>query len=287
MTTPTPQPAAVQIDLWPIISESKRIINAHSRHFLALSVLFLLPLSFSFSAYPFIDQLFSQSSTPTIETHLSFLNNPFQLQNTPIFPIKYLIFTLLYSLFVFIFSLFATGSITYSVFHGFYGRPVKLVSAIKSAFTSFFPLLSTCLVMELILSGILLILAIIVESSWGLEPLKRSNNLVRGLNRVAFSMLLFFGFFSGILTWVSAAGWGNEAADKWKSWAFIIHIVLTSALFMSLMLSYLAASTVFYMYSKAIHGELAWEIAEEFAREYVSLPFDEGKVPHVVSVVYG
>ncbi|KAK8686826.1 hypothetical protein V6N13_125843 [Hibiscus sabdariffa] len=339
MTTPTPQPAAVQIDLWPIISESKRIINAHSRHFLALSVLFLLPLSFSFSAYPFIDQLFSQSSTPTIETHLSFLNNPFPLQNPPIFPIKYLIFTLLYSLFVFIFSLFATGSITYSIFHGFYGRPVKLVSAIKSAFTSFFPLLSTCLVMELILSGILLILAIIgfgllkltqvlgfqvdysspyflslclvflitfmfivfylqvkwvfahvivvVESSWGLEPLKRSKNLVGGLKRVAFSMLLFFGFFSGILTWVSAAGWGNEAADKWKSWAFIIHIVVTSALFMWLMLSYLAASTVFYMYSKAIHGELAWEIAEEFAREYVSLRFDDGKVPHVVSVVYG
>ncbi|MBA0648529.1 hypothetical protein Goklo_016229 [Gossypium klotzschianum] len=73
-------------------------------------------------------------------------------------------------------------------------------------------------------------------------------------------MLLFYGFFSGILIWVSAADWGYAAADKWK---------------------------IFYMYSKAIHGELAGEIAEEFAREYVSLPFDDGKVPHVVSVVYG
>ncbi|KAE8719798.1 hypothetical protein F3Y22_tig00109926pilonHSYRG00224 [Hibiscus syriacus] len=336
MTTVAPPAAAVHIDLWPILSESKRIINAHSRHFLALSVLFLLPLSFSFSAYPFINQLFSQSSPPSIETHFSFLYNP--LQNPPIFPIKYF-FTLLYILFVFIFSLFATGSITYSVFHGFYGRPVKLVSAIKSAFTSFFPLLSTCLVMELILSGILVILGLIflgllkltqvlgfqvnyaspyflslclvflitfmlivfylqikwsfaqvvvvVESSWGLEPLKRSKNLVRGLKRVSFSMLLFFGLFSGILMWVSAAGWDNAAAVKWKNSAFILHIVLTSALFMSIMLSYLAATTVFYMYSKAIHGELAWEIAEEFAREYVSLPFDDEKVPHVVSVVYG
>ncbi|KAE8730003.1 hypothetical protein F3Y22_tig00003041pilonHSYRG00498 [Hibiscus syriacus] len=338
MATLTPPPTAVHIDLWPILSESKRIINAHSRHFLALSVLFLLPLSFSFSAYPFIDKLFSQSSPPSIESHFSFLYNPFQLQKPPIFPIKY-IFTLLYSLFVFIFSLLATGSITCSVFHGFYGRPVKFVSAIKSSFTTFFPLLSTCLVTELILSGILVILGLIflgllkltqvlgfqvnysstyflslclfflitfmfivlylqvkwafayvvvvVESSWGLEPLKRSKNLVRGLKRVAFSILLFFGFFSGILTWVSAAGWGNVASDKWKNWAFILHIVLTSALFMSLMLSYLAASTVFYMYSKAIHGELAWEIAEEFAREYVSLPFDDEKVPHVVSVVNG
>ncbi|KAG4207972.1 hypothetical protein ERO13_A03G102650v2 [Gossypium hirsutum] len=100
-------------------------------------------------------------------------------------------------------------------------------------------------------------------------------------------MLLFYGFFSGILIWVSAAGWGYAAADKWKSWAFVIHIVSTSTLFMLIMLSYFAATTVFYMYSKAIHGELAGEIAEEFAREYVSLPFDDGKVPHVVSVVYG
>ncbi|MBA0682251.1 hypothetical protein Goari_023984 [Gossypium aridum] len=91
----------------------------------------------------------------------------------------------------------------------------------------------------------------------------------------------------GILIWVSAADWGYAAADKWKSWAFVIHIVSTSTLFMLIMLSYLAATTVFYMYSKAIHGELAGEIAEEFAREYVSLPFDDGKVPHVVSVVYG
>lgn len=128
---------------------------------------------------------------------------------------------------------------------------------------------------------------VVVESSWGLEPLKRSKNLVHGLKRIAFSMLLFYGFFSGILIWVSAADWGYAAADKWKSWAFVIHIVSTSTLFMLIMLSYLAATTVFYMYSKAIHGELAGEIAEEFAREYVSLPFDDGKVPHVVSVVYG
>ncbi|XVE91554.1 hypothetical protein REPUB_Repub01dG0019500 [Reevesia pubescens] len=98
-------------------------------------------------------------------------------------------------------------------------------------------------------------------------------------------MLLFYGFFSGILMWVSAVGWDGAAADKWKSGGFVIHIVMTSTFLMVLMLSNLAATTVFYMYSKAIHGELAGEIAEEFAREYVSLPFDDGKVPHVVSVV--
>ncbi|XP_022727427.1 uncharacterized protein LOC111283231 [Durio zibethinus] len=333
----TPPPLPLPVDFCAILSESKRIINAHSRHFLALSVLFLLPLSFSFSAYHAVYQLFSQSSTPTIETHLSFLS-PFQ-QQPPILPAKPLIFTLLYTLFIFIFSLFATGSITYSVFHSFYGRPVKLVYAIKSAFTSFFPLVATCLISELIISGFLLILGlvlfslvkatqllgfqvnfsspyfiflclvfliifscivvylqvnwafayvvVVIESSWGLEPLKRSKNLVKGMKWIAFSMLLFYGFFSGILTWVSAAGWDEAVADKWKSWAFVIHIVVTSTFLMLLILSNLAAITVFYMYSKAIHGELAGEIAEEFAREYVSLPFDDGKVPHVVSVVYG
>ena len=48
----------------------------------------------------------------------------------------------------------------------------------------------------------------------------------------------------------------------------------------------MATNTVLYMYCKAIHGELAMEIAEEFAKEYVSLPFDDGKVPHLVSVSY-
>ncbi|XWS23144.1 hypothetical protein CRYUN_Cryun29cG0095700 [Craigia yunnanensis] len=331
----TPPSTSLHIDLWAILSESKRIINAHSRHFLALSVLFLLPLSFSLSAYPAINQLFPQSSTPTLENHLSFINNPFQQQQQPpFFPIKTLIFTLLYTLFIFIFSLLATGSITYSVFHGFYGRPVKLVSAIKSAFTTLLRLVSTCVVSDLIISGILSILGlvlfslvkatqllgfqvnftspyfislclvfliifvsivaylqvnwifayvvVVVESSWGLEPLKRSKNLVKGLKWVAFSMLLFFGFFSGILTWGSAAGWGDATADKWKSWAFVLNIVVTSTLLMLLMLYNLAASTVFFMY-----GELAGEIAEEFARDYVSLPFDDGKVPHVVSIVYG
>jgi hypothetical protein len=36
----------------------------------------------------------------------------------------------------------------------------------------------------------------------------------------------------------------------------------------------------------AAHGELVWEIAEEFAGDYVSLPFDDGKIPHFVSVTY-
>ncbi|XVE53176.1 hypothetical protein DITRI_Ditri02bG0182800 [Diplodiscus trichospermus] len=330
----TPSPLPFHVDLCVILSESRRIIKAHSCHFLALSILFLLPVSFSVSVFPVIYQLVYQSSTPTIETHLGFLNT-FQ-QQPPVFPTKVLIFTHLYNLFTLIFSIFAAGSITYSVFHGFYGRPVKLVSAIKSAFTSFFRLVATSLVSELIISGFLTILGlvlfslikatqllgfqvdisspyfislcmvfliiffcilvylqvnwavayvvVVVESSWGLEPLKRSKILVKGMKWVAFSMLLFYWFFGGIFGWVSSVGWDEAAGGKWKSWTFVMHIVSTSSLLMMIMLSYLAASTVFYIYSKAIHGELPGEAAQEFEREYVSLPFDDddGKVAHVV-----
>lgn len=52
-----------------------------------------------------------------------------------------------------------------------------------------------------------------------------------------------------------------------------------------LLLYWMVSTVVMYFYCRAVHGELAEEIAEEFAWEYVFLPFDEEKVPHVVSVV--
>ncbi|KAE8710193.1 hypothetical protein F3Y22_tig00110327pilonHSYRG00149 [Hibiscus syriacus] len=74
---------------------------------------------------------------------------------------------------------------------------------------------------------------------------------------------------------------GNSASDEWKSWGSILNIIATTGYYMVLLLYILAAYTVFYVHSKALHGELA----EEFAGEYVSLPFDDGKVPRVVSII--
>lgn len=130
---------------------------------------------------------------------------------------------------------------------------------------------------------------VVVESSWGIQPLRRSADLIKGMKGVALSLLLFFGFFAGILVWSSWAltmGSDDTVNHMWRSWAFVVQIVVTSTFLMLLLLYNTAANTVLYMYCKAIHGELALEIAEEFAREYVSLPFDDGKVPHVVSVVH-
>lgn len=128
---------------------------------------------------------------------------------------------------------------------------------------------------------------VVLESSWGLQSLRRSGNLLKGMRRVAFSMLLYFVSFAAIFLLASSSTVRLVGVtDEWKSWQFVVEIVVTSS-FLTLVLLYnYAANTVLYMYCKAIRGELAFEIAEEFAREYVCLPFDDEKVPHVVSVMY-
>lgn len=131
---------------------------------------------------------------------------------------------------------------------------------------------------------------VVVESQWGFEPIKRSSTLIPGAKLVFFSLDLFFGTVYVVLLWFSLASEGGdfESAldDGWKSWAYFAQIVATSAILTVLLLHHIAATTVLYMYCKALHGELAWEIAKEFANDYVSLPFDDEKVPHVVSVVH-
>ncbi|CAK7326141.1 unnamed protein product [Dovyalis caffra] len=332
--------SAAAADLCSVLSESQRIINAHSRHFLALSVLFILPLSFSLSVYPTIQNKISQSSTLNTKILLSHTFYQDDLPN--LFTTNTVILSLLLVLFSVTFSLFDTGSITYSVIHGFYGRPVKLWSSIKSAFTSFFPLLITISFVEMIFLGVLLLFVsffflvicgiqllgfdanvsspyfnvfcvilgvvfvlvlvylqlnwvlapviVVAESSWGLEPLRRSNFLIKGMKGVALSMFLFFEFFSGLLVIAGLFPWGGLDIDNVDSarkiWPFVVRIVVTTALQMMLLLYNFAAFTVLYMDCKAVHGELVWEIAEEFAGDYVSLPFDDGKIPHFVSVAY-
>ncbi|KAK7251918.1 hypothetical protein RIF29_35529 [Crotalaria pallida] len=345
-----PQPPS--LNFFSVLSESKRILNAHSRHFLALSVIFLLPLSFSLIVSPTLFHLLSPSPSSHIHillrtTTTTPLHHHHHNQPSP-FNLTTLLYSLPFSLFLLFISLFALSSITHSVFHGFFGRPVKLPSAIKSILPSFLPLLITTLFSQLIFLSIttlfpflsfllfhsiyhfapsfsplsppyslailsllfipILILLLhlrvswtlssvisVVESTYGLEPLRRSSNLMKGMKGVGFSSLLFFGFMEGVLVWSStvlamtdsdsSSGDGGTNYTLFKDLAFVVQIVMTSTLLMLLLLYHAATNTVLYMYCKAVHGELALEIAEEFAREYVSLPFDDGKVPHLVSVV--
>lgn len=321
-------------DLGGVLSESKRIINAHSRHFLALTVLFLLPLSFSVTVTPTIHQALISRHGQSLLRHRTPSSPP--LSTTTALQIA-----VLYALWLSLLSLCATAAITFSVFHGFYGRPVKLISAIKSLSNSFLPLLVTaasidlailglcsafwlllfvvsgtlrrlgfqvlsssplyiafatvCLVALMLLSAYLLVnwvlagVVSVVEKSWGIDPLRRSSNLTKGMRRLSLSLFVFFGAFVGVLIWISSGsslGLNGSGSNGWKSVGFVVQIVVTSALISLLLLHGLAATTVLYVYCKAVQGELAAEIAEEeFAWEYIGLPFDADKVPHVVSVI--
>ncbi|GFP87331.1 hypothetical protein PHJA_000876800 [Phtheirospermum japonicum] len=324
------------LNLSGVLSETKRIINAHSRHFLALSVIFLLPLSFSLIVYPSISR--SPSSLSHYHQTLFLFSSPDP--EIPPIPKSDLIPPILYALFVLLFSLCATSSITYSTFHGFYGRPVKLISSIKSVLFSLFPLIATLIITQVILgfvvftflvfvplvfnwislllgfeishdnsyfmffafitlaliAGGLIYLQVewclssvivVVESQWGFAPLRRSSYLVKGMKRVAFAMIMLFGVllvFLGTLCSTLVPDVGGISGG-WVSWAFIFQTVVYTGFMTILMLYSVAANAVLFMYCKALRGELAFEIAEEFAQEYISLPFDDGKVPHVVYVV--
>ncbi|RYR17845.1 hypothetical protein Ahy_B03g062520 isoform A [Arachis hypogaea] len=295
--------------------------NAHSRHFLALSVIFLLPLSFSLIVSPTLLLLFDPSPAKSTSSRLHVLlrlttttsSHHTHHQPHPQLTLTSLLFPLCFSIFLFLTSIGALSSITHSVLHGFFGRPVKLHSALLSILSSFLPLLSTHFFSHLLLllpllpllfipppsSSLLTILLVnlriswtlapviaVAESSYALRPLRRSAALVRTMKPLAASTILFFGLLEGLLLWSSSVLVTTGGVGAWwKDWAVVLQIVLTSTTLMVLMLYHTAADTVLYMYCKAVHGELAMEIAEEFAREYVSLPFDEEKVPHVVSVV--
>lgn len=104
-------------------------MKSHTYHFQALLCIFLLPFSFSIIIYPII----------------------FKSQPDSSFSIRFLI-NLLYVLFVTILYVCAVGSINYSTFHAFYGTPIDVITSIKSIFHSFFPLLSTLIIEEVIMA---------------------------------------------------------------------------------------------------------------------------------------
>ncbi|XP_042005713.1 uncharacterized protein LOC121754416 [Salvia splendens] len=144
--------SAHSLNLFGVLSETKRIINAHSRHFLALSVLFLLPLSFSLVVFPSL----SHSPSPLSHYHRSLFFFSSSSPDLPPIATSHLLLASLYALFALFLSLFATASITHSTFHGFYGRPVKFISSIKYVLTSFLPLIGTLIISIFILGLIAL-----------------------------------------------------------------------------------------------------------------------------------
>ncbi|XP_019184782.1 PREDICTED: uncharacterized protein LOC109179740 isoform X2 [Ipomoea nil] len=132
-------PGAQGFSFWAVISEARRIIRAHNRHFFSLSLLFLFPLCLSSVIYL------------ALYTALSHHDGFYPQQWLLLFPAdptgnrsaQPILLPFLINLFAQFFTLCAWGTITYSTFNGFYGRPLTLASSVKSLLYTFLPLLAT------------------------------------------------------------------------------------------------------------------------------------------------
>lgn len=97
---------------------------------------------------------------------------------------------------------------------------------------------------------------VVVESSWGLEPLKRSWKLVKGMRKLVFSICYLFGFLEVILLWISGYN--------------LVLIFVISPIQTMLMLYNIAVFTVIYIYCKEKHTEVGEEEFEK-AKDEASL----------------
>jgi len=309
MDTPPPSLPPSTL-LWPDLlagaaSSTRRLVAAHSRHFLALSSLLLLPLALLLLALPcpFLPASASSPAAPSVS-----LRSPPDPPRNPLpipLPLLALAAALLY--------LAAFAAAAASAHAGFFGRPVRLLASLRSVPASLLRLVLTAipasplallplLPLPAALGAALPVLgfillspfwslagaAAVVESATGLTPLRRSCRLLSGARLAALSSFLVFAAGIGVTLW-GFGGVAVETYDAGAGWAgmapVVVKAVAGTALLAVMMLYGMVANVVLYMHCRAMHGELAGEIYNEFANMYVFLPFDDGKDRHVVSVV--
>ncbi|XP_019242221.1 PREDICTED: uncharacterized protein LOC109222310 [Nicotiana attenuata] len=271
-----------------ITDSSYPIIIANSGHFIVLEILFLLPIFFSLIVYPsFYLALFHPDYdfaifTRSIQSHLFFSN--FEI-------ITFLVYTLVLVLLY----LCAVATITYSAVQASNGRPINVVSSIRSIKKSFFPLLSTFIVSNTIFISITLIFALVlvnwslayvialVESKRGYETLRRSAYLVKGMRSLALWIHVLHGLALGgvvIGTNVYLIHFGAVTADQlWGSFAVIISLTFQCWVLGAMLTNMLfVVNVVLYKYYKDLNGEkLPLEIDGKFLGEFVSLSLDDDK----------
>ncbi|KAL6642451.1 hypothetical protein ACP70R_020632 [Stipagrostis hirtigluma subsp. patula] len=306
---PDPSPSALP---WPDLlagaaAATRRLVAAHSRHFLALSSLLLLPLALLLLSLP--SPFLPASSSPAAPSVS--LQSPVQGSNPPLAPLPLPQLALILAAALLYLAAFAAAAA--SAHAGFFGRPVRLLASLRSVPASLLRLLLTALpacpllLLPLLplppqLSAGLSVLgfvllapfwslagaAAVVESTAGFSPLRRSCTLLSGARLAALSAFIVFAAGAAVTLW----GFGGVAAETYDAtagWAgmapVVVKAVAGTALLALIMLYGMVANVVLYMHCRALHGELTGEIYNEFADMYVFLPFDEGKDRHVVSVV--
>ncbi|KAL3654273.1 hypothetical protein CASFOL_003954 [Castilleja foliolosa] len=294
-------------NLRQILSDTWRIITAHPRHFSALSALFLLPVSFAAMLYPFITQpavhshylqsLFTISTPPgpkpqLITSLIYFLASLlFSLCSTS--SITYSAFAAFYkkpvefipslnSILVSFFPLLITQIVSGLIIFVFVF--ILLVLAIPAGLVMFeynkdhVPFvffvgitIVVIAVMYLQVEWGLSTSVVILESKWGLAPLKRSSYLVKGTRRVVLSMRALFSSAGGILSmwYLNVAANRGGASEGWFCVEMVVYVVLATVL----SLFGIVANTVLFVYCKASRGDSVADVIDvETGVEYVALP---------------
>lgn len=133
-----------------------------------------------------------------------------------------------------------------------------------------------CLYADWVLAPVI----VVAESSWGLEPLKRSASLVKGNRGVVVRLLVSICS----LTWLILLGFGScefvipfGSSVSNSTWV-IVSIAVGSCMLSTHLLHSLIAITILYKKCKAMQEGLPVQIKDDVNREYISL----SKVPYIV-----
>lgn len=321
--------ATQKLNIYYVLGEAKEIAKSHFGHFSPFSLLFIIPLSLLIVLYPTLQHSLSPTQSD------SYL--PFPYSGDPIV-FKPLSLFLLYLFTLLCLFICAAGTVSYAVYHGYLGQPVKFIDAFKSLSKSLMRLLATFFCSQLIaLAGLVVIglivfgvtrgieyllgyetpydsvyfrvlcvivlgplvysflnadwvlaaVIVVVESSWGLKPLRRSAYLVKGYRLLGFRLL----FSACVMPWLITVGFGSWGSftpfgsSVYQSTLVAVNIAFGTAILSGYLLHMLIANTIFYMKCKALQGEDKVPdevIAQDINREYTRLPLDEEKVVDLV-----
>ncbi|XP_022640174.1 uncharacterized protein LOC111242127 [Vigna radiata var. radiata] len=298
--------------LLDFISKVELIVKPHSGHFHILTLIFLFPFSLFLLLSPTISNLFHfftknspsllppQTINPTFLLYSLFL---LLFSNSGIITIIYSVFhfshgqpvnlqstiksistsflpllaTTIVSQLIFFFFSFIYGLLLILLIHGAKLFQLTLLPHSSPIFIGFLILLPMIVVQTYLeVNWILASVIVVVESCWGMEPLRRSVKLIKGMKGVALSCIFLYGSVGLIvlLNYLSLTRVHDGFTESWfdavLKWVLILIGSYSQAI---IMLSKVAVTTVLYIYCKANN----FEIAEEFGKDY-----DDGKVSLVV-----
>nr|GEV20053.1 Ty3/gypsy retrotransposon protein [Tanacetum cinerariifolium] len=158
---------------------------------------------------------------------------------------------------------------------------VEFDSVYFMAFSVILGVVLFVVMMWLYVNWLLVNVVVVTESKWGFQALVRSWYLVKGMRCVALKLIVFYGVLEGLFVMVYSGSLFGYGVGMGR-WATLFNMMFGSYFLMLLLLYSSVANVVLYNYCKAVHRELAIDVAEGFVCDYVGLRDDGEKAPYEV-----